>query len=229
MPPDAVLCYLPVAPAQVSVGSRRPYADASGAIHWPVLLLYPETMQQDVVEDWCDDDAVADHLDVVRAWAKGGWHVPCVWPGQREFAVAQRRCAGPGPGRPPHKTCTAPCPTRAPRQMFGEGAPPLPWDAAGEYSRRRVELYYLSNAGRPLTHDQLVSAMAGKWPDGVDRDTEGPRRYGPDAAKWQRVEEGRSLRQVLLEPGHVVPGVPLFWVVAQGTDYRDRFLANADR
>jgi hypothetical protein len=30
---------------------------------------------------------------------------------------------------------------------------------------------------------------------------------------------------VLLQPDHIVPGLPLFWVVAAGTDYRTRFLA----
>jgi hypothetical protein len=53
-------------PPQVSVGARRPAVDAAGAVHWPVLLMYPETLQQDVVEDWMEDDTVADHLDVVR-------------------------------------------------------------------------------------------------------------------------------------------------------------------
>lgn len=158
---------------QVSVGSRRPYVDPDGAIHWPVLLMFPETMQQDVVEDWCDEDTLADHLDV----------------------------------------------------MFGEGAPPLPWDAAGEYSRRRVELYYLSNAGAPLTPDQLAQAMAGRWPEGLDREAEGPRRYGKDVARWAKADEKKSLGEVLLAPDHIVAGVPLFWVVARGTEYRERFLA----
>jgi hypothetical protein len=31
-----------------------------------VLLIYPETMQQDVVEDWHEGETLADHLDVVR-------------------------------------------------------------------------------------------------------------------------------------------------------------------
>jgi hypothetical protein len=35
-------------------------------------------------------------------------------------------------------------------QMFGPEAPPLPWDTDNEYSRDRVELYYLSNAGQQL-------------------------------------------------------------------------------
>jgi hypothetical protein len=36
-------------------------------------------------------------------------------------------------------------------QMFGPSAPPLPWDSAGEYSRQRVEMYYLTHGGKPLT------------------------------------------------------------------------------
>ncbi|GBF91215.1 hypothetical protein Rsub_04884 [Raphidocelis subcapitata] len=157
---------------QVAVGTRRPYADAAGVVHWPVLLMYPETLQQDVVEDWADEDCVADHLDV----------------------------------------------------MFGEGAPPLPWDAAGEYSRARVELYYLANAGQPLTQPQLEDAMAGRWPEGLDRDAEGPTRYGAAAARWTRVDEALSLREVLTRPDHIVAGAPLFFVVAGGTEYRERFL-----
>jgi hypothetical protein len=35
-------------------------------------------------------------------------------------------------------------------QMFHTDAPPLPWDSDKEYSRDRVELYYLSNAGQQL-------------------------------------------------------------------------------
>jgi hypothetical protein len=110
--------------------------------------------------------------------------------------------------------------------MFGPDAPPLPWDAAGEYSRGAVELYYLANAGAPLTREQLVHAMAGQWPEGLDRDTEGgPSRYGQAAARWAKVDEALSLREVLTAPGHVVPGAPLFFVVARGTEYRERFLA----
>jgi hypothetical protein len=109
--------------------------------------------------------------------------------------------------------------------MFGDGAPPLPWDAAGEYSRGRVELYYLANAGEPLSQPQLAEAMAGRWPEGLDRDAEGPKRYGAAAARWARADEALSLREVLTRPGHIVPGTPMFFVVARGTEYRERFLA----
>jgi hypothetical protein len=39
------------------------------------------------------------------------------------------------------------------------------------------------------------------------------------------VQEQLSLREVLLRDDHIIPGLPLFWVVAKGTDYRQRFLA----
>lgn len=51
---------------EVKVGTRKPYVDAvDGSVHWPVLLMYPETGQQDVIEDWHEDDPVEAHLDVV--------------------------------------------------------------------------------------------------------------------------------------------------------------------
>eukprot|EP00878_Enallax_costatus_P042157 GHUV01049242.1.p1 GENE.GHUV01049242.1~~GHUV01049242.1.p1 ORF type:complete len:121 (-),score=8.82 GHUV01049242.1:30-392(-) len=59
---------------QVQVGTKRPYVDSDGCVHWPVLLMYPETGQQDVIEDWHEDDSVAEHIDVVgemsclRSW-----------------------------------------------------------------------------------------------------------------------------------------------------------------
>lgn len=49
--------------------------------------------------------------------------------------------------------------------MFGPDSPPMVWDTHRNYSRERVELYYLGNAGPALTQQQLVSAMQGKWPD----------------------------------------------------------------
>jgi len=68
-----------------------------------------------------------------------------------------------------------------------------------------------------------VQALHGKWPEA--QQGAGPRRYGEKAARWVLVEQQKSLKEVLLQPDHVVPGLPLFWVVAKGTDYRKRFLA----
>lgn len=53
--------------------------------------------------------------------------------------------------------------------MFGPEAPPLQWDAQGEYSRSNLEVYYLSHAARPLNEEQLgevggqEGCGAGRW------------------------------------------------------------------
>ena len=36
-------------------------------MHWPLLFVYPETMQMDAVEDASEGDALADHLDAMFA------------------------------------------------------------------------------------------------------------------------------------------------------------------
>jgi len=47
--------------------------------------------------------------------------------------------------------------------MFAPDAPPLAWDAAAEYTRRRLELYYLAHAADPLGEDALAEVGA-VWP-----------------------------------------------------------------
>jgi len=48
-------------------------------------------------------------------------------------------------------------------------------------------------------------------------------RYGPEASRWEEVDERQRLSQLLTRPDYVVPGAPLLWVVACGTDYAKRF------
>ncbi|GLI68177.1 hypothetical protein VaNZ11_012517, partial [Volvox africanus] len=102
---------------QVALGSRtKPTLNPDGSLTWPVLLMYPESGQQDMVEAFGEEDTFNEHLDI----------------------------------------------------MFGPDAPQLQWDEAGNYTRDRIELYYLAHAGRPLNRDQLVQAMQGRWPQGFD-------------------------------------------------------------
>ncbi|KAK9833531.1 hypothetical protein WJX81_002203 [Elliptochloris bilobata] len=159
---------------QLSVGTCKPILDADGQVHWPLMFVYPESMQTDVVEDAAESDTLADHLDA----------------------------------------------------MFAPDAPPLQWDAAGEYTRARLELYYLAHAAAPLGLDELTEALHGCWPAGAADG--GPQRYGPRAARWVRVREAATLCEVLAAPDFVAPGLPVFFVVAGGTAYRDRFFASEE-
>ena len=48
-------------------GERRPYVDATGEVHWPLVFVYPESMQMDAVEDSREGDTLAAHLDAMFA------------------------------------------------------------------------------------------------------------------------------------------------------------------
>ena len=63
------------------------------------------------------------------------------------------------------------------------------------------------------------------WPKDAPPE-EGPSRYGSRAARWVPVRQQATLREVLQRPDYIIPGVPVFFVVAKGTPFRDRFLAD---
>ena len=52
-----------------------------------------------------------------------------------------------------------------------------------------------------------------------------PSRYGERAARWIKVDAKQSLQNILQRGDHVIPGIPAFFVVARGTDFRERFLS----
>jgi len=47
------------------VGKLKPTIDGEGLLHWPVLFVYPESMQQDIIQDVCESDILTEHLDIV--------------------------------------------------------------------------------------------------------------------------------------------------------------------
>lgn len=67
-----------------------------------------------------------------------------------------------------------------------------------------------------------VSRLPSCRPEGHEE--EEPQRYGKNAARWVRADEHLSLREVLSRPDHVIPGIPVFFLVARGTVFRERFL-----
>ncbi|KAA6430080.1 MAG: hypothetical protein FRX49_00511 [Trebouxia sp. A1-2] len=157
---------------QLSIGDRKPFVAEDSLVHWPVMFVYPETMQTDAVEDFVEVDSLQQHLDV----------------------------------------------------MFSPDAPPLDWDDEHQYTRDKLELYYLSHAARPLPLEQLTEVLYGGWPQ--DLQDAAPQRYGPKASKWCQVSENLLLGEVLAKPDYVIPGIPVFFVVSKGSNYRERFLSD---
>ncbi|KAJ0110862.1 hypothetical protein Patl1_01666 [Pistacia atlantica] len=50
---------------QELTGLRKPVLDNNNILHWPVLLLYAEVMSSDFIEDFCETDIFAVHLDMI--------------------------------------------------------------------------------------------------------------------------------------------------------------------
>lgn len=92
------------------------------------------------------------------------------------------------------------------------------WDSDRQYTRDAVEVYYLSHAARPLRRNELVEALFGGWPSVAN---EGPNRL---EAKWIKVNPKHTLGQVLSREDHVVPGIPVFFVLSRTSPSREAFL-----
>lgn len=69
-----------------------------------------------------------------------------------------------------------------------------------------------------------IQALHSGWPKREDEEAM-PSPYGKQAAKWVRIAEERSLQTILRQPGHVIPGVPVFFIVASGSNFRDALLS----
>ncbi|KAL3676038.1 hypothetical protein R1sor_025986 [Riccia sorocarpa] len=177
-------------------GHRRPEFDTSGILHWPVLLLYGEVMTGDLIEDFAETDMFRSHLETIS--------LHCF----STFIIEEL-------------TLTA-------SYMFGRNSPPLTWDASHDYKRDRIELYYRANVGPVLTKKQLLKSLmegeVGLEGLDLDGDSEDTRDSDTREPRWVKVQEKMTLNEVLSQGNHIIPGVPVFFVVATGTSFRDKFL-----
>ena len=59
--------HVAVGPVEYSshIGGRKAQLDSEGILHWPCLMIYPQPMAVDVVEDFCESDRFEDHLDQI--------------------------------------------------------------------------------------------------------------------------------------------------------------------
>ncbi|XP_024540503.1 tetratricopeptide repeat protein 4 homolog [Selaginella moellendorffii] len=107
------------------------------------------------------------------------------------------------------------------QRMFGDAS--LPWDEKHEYTRDRIELYYQANAVAPLSRKAALRSMLDHTDDFDQDETKETdlRKY------WVKVDENCTLQTVLAKPDCTVPGIPVFYVVALGSRFRELFLSGA--
>ncbi|XP_070012480.1 uncharacterized protein LOC107777449 [Nicotiana tabacum] len=167
---------------QELTGQKKPTLDRNNILHWPVLLLYPEVMSSDFIEDFCETDMFSAHLDM----------------------------------------------------MFSEGCPPLPWDKENAYTRDAIELYYEACAGVCLSKRDILRSLlegtAASHVEGFGNEENGSAQSSTkggisqaDAPRWVKINEKRTLYDVLKEPSFVVTGIPVFWVVSRKSSFHKDF------
>ncbi|XP_019165707.1 PREDICTED: tetratricopeptide repeat protein 4 homolog isoform X1 [Ipomoea nil] len=163
-------------------GLKKPRLDKNNILHWPVVLLYPEVMSSDFIEDFCETDMFSAHLDM----------------------------------------------------MFSEDCPPLTWDEGNAYTRDALELYCKAGSEVPLSKKELLRYLlegttASHLESFDDEDINAAQESTSCSTslgnnpKWVKVDERRTLHNVLKEPNLVIPGVPVFFVVSRKSSFYKTF------
>ncbi|KAJ7529014.1 hypothetical protein O6H91_15G030400 [Diphasiastrum complanatum] len=123
--------------------------------------------------------------------------------------------------------------------MFGTSAPPLAWDERHEYSRDNIELYYQANAvpalsrrkveqilvGDSTGYGMLISEEEDVDADAADDDVHLEGVFASGKPTWVKIKETQTLHGALKLSDFVVPGIPVFYVLAKGSHFRDSFIS----
>lgn len=114
--------------------------------------------------------------------------------------------------------------------MFSESSPPLPWDRDNAYTRDVLELYYEADSGFCLSKREILnyflegtvaSNLEEYGGEETDAATRGSFSSG-SGPKWVKINERRTLHDILKNPDIIVPGIPVFFVVSKKSKfYRD--------
>ncbi|CAM8973588.1 unnamed protein product [Rhodiola kirilowii] len=104
-------------------------------------------------------------------------------------------------------------------EVMSKSSPPLPWDAKHNYTRESIELYFEAGSGvglekKKLMHYLLQGTVASNVEDFVSDDksySENSNRQlhaGDGSSKWVKVNERRTLHEVLKASNFITPGIP---------------------
>ncbi|KAG4174642.1 hypothetical protein ERO13_A11G134300v2 [Gossypium hirsutum] len=117
--------------------------------------------------------------------------------------------------------------------MFSESCPPLPWDKENHYSRDAIELYYEAGSGICLSKRKIlryllegtaaanVESIGEEEKDAADGS---PYDSSAGSSKWVKVNEKRTLHDVLKEPNFIIPMIPVYYVVSKRSGFYKDFI-----
>ncbi|KAL6954251.1 hypothetical protein U1Q18_044973 [Sarracenia purpurea var. burkii] len=118
--------------------------------------------------------------------------------------------------------------------MFSEGCQPLSWDKEKAYTRAAVELYYEVGSGACLSKNEILRSLLegttgsqlesfGDEGKHVNECLDHGTSAGRAPSKWVKVNEKRTLHDILKEPDLIIPGIPVFYVVSKSSGFYKDF------
>ncbi len=109
--------------------------------------------------------------------------------------------------------------------MFGPDVLAPEWDTAGAYKRDRLEIYYITNSAQAYPSAVFEQKVLSLSCQGTVTEKEFTLT---SKTNWEMrkklVDETCTLGEILAANEHVISGHPVFYIVAQGTEFRERFL-----
>ncbi|KAK7355613.1 hypothetical protein VNO80_14873 [Phaseolus coccineus] len=115
--------------------------------------------------------------------------------------------------------------------IFAEDQP-LSWDVENNYRIEFIELYYEAGSGLCLSKEKLLGCLlegtAAFHSDGVgdeEKDADEDYKQQTGSPKWIKVNERRTLHDVLKEPNFIIPGIPVFYVLSKRSSFYSKFKA----
>ncbi|XP_078154902.1 tetratricopeptide repeat (TPR)-like superfamily protein [Carex rostrata] len=120
--------------------------------------------------------------------------------------------------------------------MFSESST-LPWDSGHAYTREAVELYYQAGMGNILPKKEalkyflegtldssaLSNILSGEIHEEHDTDDGSMPSKGLDHGKWIKVNERKTLLEVLQQKEYIIPAIPVFFVVSKKSSFYKEF------
>ncbi|GAU27545.1 hypothetical protein TSUD_29780 [Trifolium subterraneum] len=108
---------------------------------------------------------------------------------------------------------------------------PLPWDVENNYKREFIELYYEAGSGPRLSKEKLLryllegtaAASNGEGIGDEEKNAVDDIKQNQSSPKWIKVNERRTLHDVLKEPNFIIPEIPVFYVVSKQSSFYKKF------
>lgn len=114
--------------------------------------------------------------------------------------------------------------------MYSESCAQFPWDKENVYTREAIELYYQENSGtlspKKKVLQFLLEGTVASFANGLC-DEEDSEHYSKceGSGRWIKVNEKKTLYDILRQPGYVIPEIPVFFVVSNRSSFYQAFRA----